>query len=483
MSRLLLFLALLALLLVATPSTQAQSDDLVQVTVSFVTTSYSVEETDDDDTEEEEDKVTVTVRLSADPERTVVIPIEKANQGGAADSDYSGVPSSVTINSGETSATFDFTAVQDTVDDDFESVRLTFGPGLPTGVTAGPIDETVVFITDDDGLTGIFVAFSEGVHLVAEGGKVTVGLRLVNYQGTATTPGRELVIPITATNQGGASAADYSGVPSSVTFGNNENHKEFRLSATSDGEDDGERVLLSFGAQLPAGVGVWPHPAHANGFQTALVNISDGGEVMVDFQSTRYEAEEGEETTITVVLSAEPGREVVVPITVTNRGGASAADYSGVPPSLTFGSEEDEKEITFETALDGDDDGESVKLGFGMLPAGVSAGRDATAEIWINDGPEVHLGLVQVGIRANPFFEDERWATNVTWQWQRSATEAGAYSDIPGSERGYVVRVHSLAGRLGHVAQSKGHLRLRLRHGEDSAGDCVSARASPTSGV
>ena len=43
--------------------------------------------------------VTVKVTLNADPERTVTIPITKANQGGASSVDYSGVPANVTFNS------------------------------------------------------------------------------------------------------------------------------------------------------------------------------------------------------------------------------------------------------------------------------------------------------------------------------------------------------------------------------------------------
>ena len=71
------------------------------------------------------------VKLSADPERQVVVIITKAEEDGASPGDYSGVPTSVTFNSGDTEKTFDFTATQDTVDDDGESVKLTFGT-LPT---------------------------------------------------------------------------------------------------------------------------------------------------------------------------------------------------------------------------------------------------------------------------------------------------------------------------------------------------------------
>ena len=68
----------------------------------------------------------VKVVLSADPERTVTIPITATGQGGATASDYS-VPNSVVFNSGDTEKTFTFSAAQDNVDDDGESVRLGFG--------------------------------------------------------------------------------------------------------------------------------------------------------------------------------------------------------------------------------------------------------------------------------------------------------------------------------------------------------------------
>ena len=107
------------------------------VTVSFGAAAYTVAESDDSDTTDvTENTVEVTLTLSADPERTVVIPIEKTNQG-ATTADYSGVPQNVTFDSGDTSKSFTFTAAHDTVDDDGESVKLSFGATLPDGVTQG----------------------------------------------------------------------------------------------------------------------------------------------------------------------------------------------------------------------------------------------------------------------------------------------------------------------------------------------------------
>ena len=83
----------------------------------------------------------VKVTLNADPERTVTIPITTTDQDGASSADYSGVPASVTFNAGDTEVDITFTAASDSDNDDGESVKLTFGNTLPTGVSAGTTDE------------------------------------------------------------------------------------------------------------------------------------------------------------------------------------------------------------------------------------------------------------------------------------------------------------------------------------------------------
>ena len=63
------------------------------VTVSFEQSSYTVAEGSSE---------TVKVKLSADPERTVEIPISITNMDGASSSDYSIAPQTVVFNSGDT---------------------------------------------------------------------------------------------------------------------------------------------------------------------------------------------------------------------------------------------------------------------------------------------------------------------------------------------------------------------------------------------
>ena len=365
---------------VGTPAASIVSitdDDVPAVTASFGAASYTVAEGS---------SRTVTVELSADPERTVVIPIETTNQGGATAADYSGVPGSVTFDSGDTTMTFTVAAEADNVNDDGESVRLSFGASLPAGVTAGTPATSIVSITDDD-VPGVTVQFGAASYTVAESddtGTANVTENAVEVTVTLSAdPERTVIIPIVTTNQGGAAAADYSGVPGSVTFTSGDTAKTFTVAAEADNEDDdGESVRLSFGASLPAYVTAGTPDA-----ATVTITDDDVPAVTVQFGQSAYTVAEGSSRTVTVELSADPERTVIIPIVTTNQGGADAADYSGVPGSVTFTSGDTTMTFTFTAeADDEDDDGESVRLSFGAsLPADVTAGTPGTTTVTITD--------------------------------------------------------------------------------------------------
>ena len=88
-------------------------DDVPAVTVSYGASTYSVAV---------RGTVSVKVKLSADPERTVEVPITATDRDGASSADYSGVPEKVPFNSGDTEKTFTIAATGDSADDDGESV-------------------------------------------------------------------------------------------------------------------------------------------------------------------------------------------------------------------------------------------------------------------------------------------------------------------------------------------------------------------------
>ncbi|MYI25206.1 MAG: hypothetical protein F4109_07225, partial [Gammaproteobacteria bacterium] len=217
-------------------------------------------------------------------------------------------------------------------------------------------------------------------------------------------PERRVDIPIRASGGGGADSGDYELSASRVTFSATQTSRSFKVTATDDDvDDDGEWLSLSFG-RLPAGVA-------AGSTATERVDLIDNDvpsvrDVTVSYASADYEATEGgSSATVTVYLSAKPQRQVRIPIVVTGKAGASSADYSGVPPGLTFGSSDTAKTFTL-TATDDtvDDDGEWLALSFGSLPPGVTAGGVATERVDLIDDeadPTVTLALSPDSISEN----------------------------------------------------------------------------------
>ena len=234
---------------------------------------------------------------------------------------------------------------------------------LPSRVSGDA--ETTVSIQDNDD-PEVMVSFGSASHEVPEGAMVEVTVVL------SGDPEREVSIPLVRRHLGGASEADYSGVPASITFSSGVTTRTFEFTAADDGEDDdGESVAIGFG-DLPSRV--------SGGTETTVsIQDNDDPEVMVSFGSSGYEVPEGATVEVTVVLSGDPEREVSIPLVRRHLGGASEADYSGVPASITFSSGVTTRTFEFTAADDGeDDDGESVVIGLGDLPSRVSGDAETT---------------------------------------------------------------------------------------------------------
>ena len=282
-------------------------DEEVPVTVKFGRADYTVAEGG---------TVDVTVTLNRDPKRTVTIPIETDDQHGA---DYSGVPSSVTFISPNTSVTFTVTGTQDELDDDGESVKLSFGAPLPNAVTAGTPSESTISITDDDHPI-VRVSFKKDTYSVNEGGSVNVMLML------SEAPGRSVTIQIDSTNLGTATTADYS-VPDRVTFGPNDTEKSISFRTTQDSiSDDGESVQLALRLPLPDRV-----TAGTRSSTTVSITDDDGPGVLIT--PTALTVPEGGSKTYRVKLTSQPTANVTVTISTS---GSSDVTHNDADNTLTF---------------------------------------------------------------------------------------------------------------------------------------------------
>ena len=156
--------------------------------------------------------------------------------------------------------------------------------------------------------------------------------------------------------------------------------------------------------------------------------------VAVSFTNGAPVVTEGTSAGMSVTLDADPARTVVVELTATPGAGTVAGDYSGVPGSLTFTSGHTVRVFTF-TAADNalDEADKSVELGFGTLPAWVSAGSQATSVVRLADDEVPVLSVADAGGTEGEVIEFEvtlapvsRRAVTVTWSTADGTGSAGA---------------------------------------------------------
>ncbi len=108
--------------------------------------------------------------------------------------------------------------------------------------------------------------------------------------------------------------------------------------------------------------------------------------VTVGFAASSYTVAEGESVPVVVSLSADPERTLTIRLTSRDQGGASSADHSGIPASVTFASGVMSQMFDVNAAADGEADaGESVWIGFGALPTGVTVGGTPATTVAIRD--------------------------------------------------------------------------------------------------
>ncbi|MDE0194988.1 MAG: hypothetical protein OXP08_05510, partial [bacterium] len=359
------------------PAATVHLTETPPLAVSYEHDSYTVQEGS---------QVEVAVVLDRAPGQSVTVDLTRANQGATTDADYGGVPASVTFGAAETRKTFTVNAVQDGVFETGESVRLGFA-ALPAGLNASPTPETTVHLTEDPA-PAVRVGYEQNSYNAQELGAAAEVAVILDR-----APGRSVTVNLTRTNQNGASDADYSGVPATVTFGPAETRKTFQVSAVADGTDPGESVLLGFASALPAGVmvGTWPTT------QVHLRELGVFGNIStVWFEQDRYVARESGPSARVTVRIHPLTNTTTVPLAALNQNGATNADYSGVPRSLTFGVNT-APHRTFTVTANADTDtpepDESVRLVFDNLPSGLSATEPSAATVDLLD---VSTKLVRV---------------------------------------------------------------------------------------
>ena len=247
------------------------------------------------------------------------------------------------------------------------------GSGEYGTVTAHDVVVTVLAIAEenqDPNRVEVTISFADADYDVREGtDNVNVELLLSTAQDSAVD------IPIIVSSQSTAGDEDYSGVPTTVTFAQDQTSASFQVQPLVDLEDENdEQVVLVFGT-LPEGIS-------AGDFDQTTVTILDA--VRISFDASSYEATEGgADVVVTVQLNEPAPYDMTVPLTAEGRNGADESDWSGVPDNVVFNTGDSSKSFTVIAVDDTVEDDEMVELGFGTLPGGLIAEDPATATLTI----------------------------------------------------------------------------------------------------
>ena len=343
----------------ATATITITDDDAAGVTISE--SALSIDEGASD---------TYTVVLDTKPTDDVTVAV-----AGHADTDISLDQTSLTFTADNwsTAQTVTVTAGED---DDAASDAAVTLTHTANGGGYLAVQETVTVTIVEKDASVLSVSNAEAGEA---GGNVVFTVSISAASGSAVTVDY-------ATSDGTATAGqDYTETTGTLTFAaNSVASQAISVPVTDDAVDEAEEETFTLtlssaqGASLAGGASTLT--------VTGTITDDDHPAVTANFGQAAYNVAEGSTVEVTVMLSADPEREVAVLLSHDPQGGAGSADYSGVPGSLVFQIGDTEKSFTFSAAADDiDDDGESVALGFGTMPDGVSAGITATVTITDDD--------------------------------------------------------------------------------------------------
>ena len=264
--------------------------------------------------------------------------------------------------------------------------KNSFGSSSPVSVSKTP-------------RVGVAVSFGEATLSVEEGESAEVTVTL------GEAPTASVTVPIVATQGTGLNSSEYSGVPSSVTFGAGQTSRSFTVATVDDTDDEPDRTLtFSFGT-LPDGYVPGAH-------ETLALTVADNDHPIVSatFDAAMAEVQEGTSVPVTVSLSQAPEREVVLPIRATRGAGLTAAEHEAVPASVTFTENAIEARFTLKFEDDAVEEGnETLTLTFGTYPDRVQAGTNTrlTLTVTDDDGPPL---APDVSVQTGDGYAELSWA-------------------------------------------------------------------------
>lgn len=284
-------------------------------TVQFSSNTYNVDE--------DAGTATITVELSAPAAGDVTVTAATSDGTAEAGSDYEAVNELVTIPTGQESATFDVTIIDDPTDEDIETVSLALSN--PTGpATLGTPSSATLTITDNDLEPN--VRFSTDNYPVNEGD----GSRMITVQ-LSEASGREVTVDYTTGDGTATTGEDYTTTAGTLRFVPGDTSETFTVPIIDDNvfERFDESINLALSGANNATIG-------SPGTARILIRDNDT-KANVQFSRSNYDVNEGDDfATISVVLSRPVGELVSINYATSDGTATAGADYTARNNTLTF---------------------------------------------------------------------------------------------------------------------------------------------------
>ncbi len=374
--------------------------------------------------------VSLTVRLTAMNYQDVKVPYSTYDGSAIGNYDYTPNSSTLTIPSGQTSATISISIINDNAIEGSENFTVSLK--TPTNAELGSPSTATVTIVDDDAAPTVY--FSSATYLVNENGSsvpITVNLSRSSTQ--------SVTVNYATNNISAISGSDYTAASSTLTFTAGQTSKTFNVPILDDTSIEGPET---FGLTLSS-----PNGATLGSPSTTTVTIVDDDSLpTVYFSSASYSVNEnGGSVSITANLSKSSPQTVTVNYASNNISATSGSDYTAASDILTFSTGQTSKSFSVTIINDTANEGNET---FGLTlssPNGATLGAPSTATVMIVDDDQqpliksFYLPIIKRDIQNPVIFSDDfsidRGWTNLTnGRFYRNITDQDLYFDARRAE-------------------------------------------------
>ena len=315
---------------------------------------------------------TITVTRTGVANDVSTVQYATSNGSATAPADYTSRSGTLTLNPGETTKTFTIPIINDTLDENDETINLTLSN--PSGGTLGDTTTAVLTITDND--TAGTVQFSQASYSVTEGA-ASVTITVTRAGGAASG----VTVDYATSNGTAAAGSDYTAKSGTLTFGAGVTSKTFAIPIVKDTLDESDETV-NLTLSNPTGGATLGTP------DTAVLTIidNDSGGVL-QFSSATYSVNEGVlsgKAVIKVTRSGGSASGVSVDYTITDGTAVSGTDYNATNGTLIFAAGQTSKTFTIDIINDPvDEPNKTVNLALLNPQGGAILGLRDTAVLTI----------------------------------------------------------------------------------------------------